>query len=137
MADTGVDHTRTFIEVSPDTRAMAAVEPPVKATPSVARRQYELLAAEPYALTSADVIFTVHAERTGIPPEQHEAAREEYFSVGRACLRASPLVKTYGWGLHADEEGRLALVPYGSPEYERLAADAAVDHLRGMRSSKG
>lgn len=133
----GVNYTDAFIEVSPDTRATAPLEPPVRSSPSVARRQYELLSAEPYRWTSEDVIFTVHAERAGIPGDDREAARQAYFAVGRACLRTSPLVRTYGWGLHADAEARLALVALGSPEYSRLAADLGLEHLRGMRSSRG
>ncbi len=132
---TGVDDVDTFIEVAPDTKAVAALVPPERATPSVARRQFELISAAPHTLTSADVIFTVHAERSGIPVDDR-AAREEYFSVGRACLRSSPLPKTYGWGLHADAHARLALVPLGSEEYRRLAVADDVQHLPAMRSSR-
>jgi len=133
----GVNYVDTFIEVAPDSRAVAAVVPPERATPSVAQRQFEMISAAPYTLTSEDVIFTVHAERAGIPESVRAQARAAYFAVGRACLRSSPLAKTYGWGIHADAEARLALVPLGSAEYERLATADDVVHLRAMRSSRG
>ncbi len=132
---TGVEYVDTFLQVAPDTTAVAAVVPPERATPSVARRQFELISAAPYTLTSADVIFMVHAERSGIPVDD-QAAREAYFSVGRACLRSSPLPKTYGWGIHADAQARLALIALGSAEYQRLAAADDVRHLPAMRSSR-
>jgi hypothetical protein len=35
-------------------------------------------------------------------------------------MRASMLPKKYGWGVHSDAEGRLALVAVGSDSYRRL-----------------
>lgn len=126
-----------FIEVADDCPVTRAQEPPVgKGAPTVARRQFELIAQRPYELTSDDVVFTVHAERSGIPEEDRAAARAEYFSVGRPCLRSSPLGKRYGWGVHADAEGRVALVPVGTPEYDALAADDSLAHTRAMRSKR-
>ena len=137
VARIGVNYVETFIEVAPDTRAVAAVVPPARAITSVALRQFELISESPYSLTSEDVIFTVYAERAGIPQDDWAQARAAYFSVGRACLRSSPLPKAYGWGIHADSEARVALVPLGSPEYERLATADDVVHLAAMRSARG
>lgn len=88
----------TFITVSPDSPATKG-ETPAKAG-SVAALQYALLAAEPYAWTSDDLLFEVHARRHEIAPEERAAARHMFFAKPQACLRASPLVKTFGWGLH-------------------------------------
>lgn len=63
-------------------------------------------------------------------------AREEFFGKGQPCFRSSTLVKRYGWGVHSDATGRVALVAMESDEYRRLAADPALRHLRGMRSSR-
>lgn len=121
------NYTRTFITVSEDSGAAAGTVPPARATPSVAALTYGRIAAAPYRWTSDDVLFAVHAERAGIPDGERDQARAAYFSVGRACLRSSPLGKTYGWGVHADEEGRVALYGVGTPEYERLASGRALD----------
>jgi len=141
MRETSGSHTTNyrdaFIEVADDCPVTRAQEPPEgKSAPSVARRQFELIAGHPYELTSDDVIFTVHAERTGIPAGEREQARAQYFSVGRPCLRSSPLGKRYGWGVHVDAEGRVALVPVGTPEYDALAADDSLEHTRAMRSKR-
>ena len=69
------------------------------------------------------------------------AAGAEFFATGRPCLRAGDLGRRYGWGLHADAHGRVALVPLGSDEYARLAAGRAPDGTavtvtRAMRASR-
>jgi hypothetical protein len=128
----------TFIEIAEDSPTGAAEIPPLHESkpPTVARLHFDLVAEAPYRHTSDDVIFTTHASRKGIPEEELAAAREQFFSKGQACLRASPLAKRYGWGIHHDAEGRVALVPAGSEEYERLAADPEVQHVKAMRSKR-
>ena len=138
-----VDYVDTFITVSPDSSAVAASEPqPRGGKPTVASATYDMIASAPYRHRSSDVIFTVWADRQGIPEAEREARWAEFFGVGRACLRSSDLPKRYGWGVHADGDGRLALYPIGSAEYESLAAGrsprdgAPVTVRAGMRSSR-
>lgn len=134
----GVNYTNTFIAVAEDCPAGAGIAPPRdEDKPTIAAEQYRLLSERPYELTSEDVIFEIHANRQGIPETERPAAREEYFSKGRACLRTSPLAKTYGWGLHNDGEGRLALVGVETDEYRRLASgEGGVKVVRAMRSRR-
>lgn len=138
----GVDYVNTFIAVAPDSTASAAIAPPERGgKPTVASRTWELIATQPYRHTSGDVIFTVYAERAGILDDDRPAAREEYFSIGRPCLRSSDLGKRYGWGVHADADGRIALYPVGSPEYQALEAGDGptgepVAVTRAMRSKR-
>jgi hypothetical protein len=126
----------TFIDVADDCAAPAAQEPPVKDTPTVAQLHYALIAERPYALTSDDVVFETHVRRAGIADEDRAAAREAFFSKGQPCLRSSPLGKRYGWGIHSDAEGRVALYPRESDDYARLSADPGIAHTRAMRSRR-
>jgi hypothetical protein len=121
------DYVNTFIQVAEDCPAVAASPPPERTTASVAELTYRMIADSPYGHTSDDVVFTVWADRRGIPPAGRDAARKEFFAKGRPCLRASDLGKRYGWGLHFDAAGRVALVPIGSAEYTALAAGNAPD----------
>lgn len=121
------NYTNAFITVSADTRATEGTTPPERANPSVAALCFEMLVDAPYQHTSDDVLFTVWADRKGIPEGERAAAREQFFSEGQACFRASPLPKTYGWGVHHDAEGRVALVPMESPDYAHLAAGRGPD----------
>jgi hypothetical protein len=131
------NYTNTFIHVADDCSASAGEIPPAKGeAKSVATMQFEMIAKHPYKFTSDEVLFTIHAERNDIPESARSAARKEFFAKGQACLRASPLAKRYGWGIHHDAESRVALVGRESEEYERLAADASVKSIKAMKSSK-
>jgi len=93
-----------------------------------------------YAHTSEDVIVNVHADRAGIGEDDRSAARLEYFSKGRPCLRASDLGKKYGWGVHCDDSARVALYGVETPEYSALVdqglRDGSPKIIRAMRSSR-
>ncbi|MEE6273043.1 DUF6157 family protein [Georgenia sp. MJ206] len=117
------NYRETFIAVAEDCPAAAGTVP--TAPGSVAALTYELISAAPYTLTSDDVLFTVHAVRKGIAEDDRAQAREEFFAKPQACLRASPLGKTYGWGVHHDAEGRVALYGVETERYAELAAPGA------------
>jgi hypothetical protein len=86
------------------------------------------------------VQFHVHAKRTGLADSRLRsdgaALRDAFFAKPVACMRTSALAKTYGWGLHFDERGRVALVSAGTPEYDKLASDPRIEHTRAMRSKR-
>lgn len=130
------NYVNTFIEVASDCKAAEGAPPPEKQAKTIARMQYELIGANPYAYTSDDLVFTVYAERAGLAAAEREFKRAEFFSKGQPCLRSSPLAKTYGWGIHFDGEGKIALYPRGSADYERLRGDASLQHLKAMRSAR-
>lgn len=131
------NYFNTLIAVAADCPAQTAQEPPAKAdAPSVARLQYALLSAQPYTYTSDDLIWRVTAQRRGLPETEWPQARQAFFANGQPCLRTSPLAKRYGWGLHADAAGRVALVARESADYTRLQEDAGTTQLRAMRNGK-
>lgn len=130
------NYHNAFIAVAEDCATAEGTVPPEKVTPTIAQLQYELIANNPYHYTSDDVIFTVHALRSGIDPVEYPARRAAFFAKGQACLRASPLAKQYGWGIHHDHEGRVAIYPRGSEAYQRFASDPALKQLKAMRSAK-
>ena len=124
----------TLILPSPDCAAQSGMVPTKPG--SIAAMQHDRLAAKPYALSSDDLIFGVHAERQGILEADRAAARDVYFSKGQACLRASPLVKSFGWALHHDAEGRVALVDPASTLFAELFDREDITKLAGMRSKR-
>lgn len=107
----------TFIAVAADCPATQGTPPPESATPSAALLAYRMIQSQPYALTSDDVLFGVFADRNKLPAAQHEAARAAFFSKPQACLRASDLGKRYGWGIHSNAQGRVALVGVETEAY--------------------
>lgn len=128
----------TFILVAEDSTAEAGTVPPERAgKPTIAGLMYAMISENAYTFTSDDVIFGVHAERNGIPEEELDAARDAYFSTGRPCLRASDLTKRFGWGVHHDGDGHVALYGVETPEYARFRdAPGGVKVLRAMRSKR-
>ena len=134
-----MDHTTnyrdTFIVVSPDCPASEGTMPPKPGT--VAAMQHERLLAKPYSMTSDDLLFGIFADRNEIPAKLRGAARAEFFSKGQPCMRSSPLVKTYGWGVHHDGKERVAIYPLGSSKYAELAKGKTGAVVAGMRSKRG
>ncbi|MDO9063323.1 MAG: DUF6157 family protein [Microbacterium sp.] len=131
------NYTNTFIQVAEDCPVQEAQVPPVSGkVPTIAQLHHRLIADHPYEFTSDDVLFTVHAIRHGIPVDVRARERAAFFAKDQACLRSSPLGKRYGWGVHHDEDGRVALVPLGSDQYRALAGDPRVRQLVAMRSTR-
>jgi hypothetical protein len=127
----------TFIQVATDSPADSAREPkPRGDKKTVAQLEHEMLWNHPYEFTQDELQFAVYMAHKNIPKSQEAAAKEEYFSVPHACLRASPLAKTHGWGFHFNAEGKVALVPLGSDQYKMFAADDKLQQVFAMRSKR-
>lgn len=125
----------TFIAVADDCPIDSAEVPaPKNGAPTVASLQFDMLADHPYEFTSDDVIFTVYARRNDV--KDTPEARAAFFAKGQACLRASPLTKRYGWGVHSNAEGKIAIVPLGSADYKKHAKNSKLKHVKAMRSSR-
>lgn len=133
-------YAATFIAVAEDCPAAMGQVPPVSPNgPSVAAVQYEVLHDQPYQLTQEDVLFEAEVQRRWTPNElapRRDELREAFSEHRRQCLRASPLVQRYGWGLHFDEDGRIALVARESQAYADFAAGQGVTVLSALRSRR-
>lgn len=119
----------TFISVAEDCPINYGEVPPTKNPKSAAQIQYEMLNEHPYTYTSDDIIYASNGKRRGI-------SRDAFFSKGQACFRSSPLTKRYGWGIHSNAEGKIALYPVGSESYKNFMEDSTVKQLKGMRSKR-
>ena len=51
-------------------------------------------------------------------------------------MRASALVKRYGFGAHYNEAGKIAVYPLGSEAYQAFLEQDQVKVLAGMRTRK-
>ncbi|QOZ22944.1 MULTISPECIES: DUF6157 family protein [Bradyrhizobium] len=132
----------TLIRVAEDCPARGGEAPqPRGGQPTVATLQYAMLASAPYKYTSDDVVFATSAVGRALDAkatkQERSLAREAFFSKGQACMRASPLGKRFGWGVHADAKGRIAIYAVDSKRYQALAADPEIAQTRAMRSKRG
>jgi len=135
-----MSYNSTFIRIASDSSRTEAVAPPVKPDkPTVASLQYELLTRHPGEFTEQELYFRVHCRRQGLDEAQAESRRpqiwQELFSRPQACLRASPLPKSYGWGVHYDENGRIRLVGVETAEYRQLC-ESTLSQTAAMRSKR-
>lgn len=137
------NYYNTFIAIAPDCPVETGMVPPAKKAgrtkPGI---EYELAVSSPYAYTQEELMYEVHIQHKGISEEELAARgteiRDEFFAKPKACLRASMLPKKYGWGIHFDEEGKMALVPMESPEYYRFVEgnNGSLKVVPAMRNSK-
>lgn len=131
------NYETAFIAIADDCPATTGEVPPMKGDKkSIANIQFEILKKNPYKYTSDDVLFQVFAKKNELTENELAEARAAYFSKGQACFRASPLTKRYGWGVHHNEEGKIAIYGCESPEYEQFMNDDSIKVYKAMRSSK-
>lgn len=102
---------------------------------SVAALQYEML-SDAYAMTGDELLLAVTGVRRDVPRDEWDALHIELFSKDQPCLRVSPLVKTHGWAVHYDAQGRIAMVDPSSQRFAELSTDAGITQLGGMRSKR-
>ncbi len=128
------NYFNTFIEIAEDSAMQSAEIPPQKGEKqTVANMQFDMIMANPYRYTSDDVLFHVFATKNN-HTDNLERERELFFSKGQPCFRASPLTKRYGWGLHNNEEGKIALYPAESTDYQQFVTDDTLKKVKAMRS---
>ncbi|SES98447.1 DUF6157 family protein [Paenibacillus sp. NFR01] len=138
-----MSYTNTFIRVAEDCPVETGVIPVSGRERKTAHEiQYELLASAPYAYTHEELLYEVHVRHKAIPEteakERAPEIRDALFAKPHPCLRASMLPKRYGWGVHYDAEGKIAIYAKESPEYDYYATspEAGVTLLNAMRSKR-
>ncbi len=126
----------TFIEVAEDTKVNRGTKPPSKNKKTIAEMQYEIIVKNPYKYTSDDIFFEVFANRKDLIESEYEEARKQFFSKGQPCFRASPLTKTYGFGVHNDNNGRVAIFGVETEEYQRFLKNGEIKKVKAMKSRR-
>lgn len=131
------NYSDTFIEIADDCPATQGEVPPLKGdTKTVANIQFDLVRQNPYRFTSDDVLFQVYADRNDLVESEYKEARQKFFSKGQPCFRASPLTKRYGWGVHSDKDGKIAIYGCDSAEYQKLLKGKNIQHVKAMKSKR-
>jgi hypothetical protein len=127
----------TLIEIADDCPAITGQVPQARCGKKAkAVVEYELLVKHPYTYTEEDIAFEVYAVLHGIPKASWAKEREKFLSKGHPHLRVSALAKRYGWGMHNNAEGKIALFAVESPEYRRLMKDPRTTKIKAFRSKR-
>ena len=130
------NYINTFIQIAEDCPVSQSQIPPEKKEKTLANLQYEQISKNPYQYSSDDIIFECYAFKNDIPESEKQDERYIYFSKGQACLRSSPLAKRYGFGIHHNKEGKVAIYPVESKEYQNLLNDPSITKTKAMRSKR-
>ncbi|MCU7613599.1 DUF6157 family protein [Chryseobacterium sp. GMJ5] len=130
------NYINTFIEISEDCPVDKAQIPPEKKEKTTAQLQFEKIIENPYQYTSDDILFEWYCIKNAIPEQKKGETRETFFSKGQPCLRSSPLAKRYGFGIHHNEKGKIAIYPVESIEYQNFIKDNSIQKVKAMRSKR-
>jgi hypothetical protein len=131
------NYENAFIEIADDCPVNRGEVPPVKGdAKTIANMQFDMVHRHPYKYTSDDVIFQVYADRNDLTKKEYKEARAQFFSKGQPCFRTSPLTKRYGWGVHHDKNGKIALYGCETAEYKKLSKDKSLEVVKAMKTSK-
>jgi len=132
------NYINTFIEVAEDCPEEMGVIPPRKGhRKTAANAQYEMISENPYIFSSDDVLFKIFAMRNKIPKADWETEQASFFSKVQPCFRASLLCRQYGFGVHSDAEGKLALFGRETDGYAALMTNQQIRKVKAMRFKKG
>ncbi|MCJ8008614.1 DUF6157 family protein [Lederbergia wuyishanensis] len=132
-----MSYKNTLITISEDSKVTSAKVPVAKNDkPTVASIEYDLIKNSPYKYTQDDIQFKTYLIKNQIEEINVDELREQFFSKPKACFRASPLVKNYGWGIHYDDEGKVAIYDVDSETYQQLLDQDEIMKVKGMRSKR-
>jgi hypothetical protein len=135
MKNFSTNYYYSFIEIAEDCPAHKGEIPPVKkAKKTIASIQYDMLVGNPYKYTSDEVLFHCYVIKNKIAEKDLPEQKEQFFFKEQACLRASPLTKRYGWGIHYNNEGKIAIYGCETKEYKTFLNDKSIKKLKAIRS---
>ena len=92
---------------------------------TVTMHYHDLLMESPYCFTYQQARKEVHENRRG----------KTDLKLNSYDMRRSELCKIWGWGVHADRNGKLALVGCETDEYQRLLKDSSVRKIKALNPS--
>ncbi|MDM5286429.1 DUF6157 family protein [Peribacillus frigoritolerans] len=132
-----MSYKNTLITISEDSKVTSAKVPVIKnEKPTIAYIEHDLINNNPYKFTQEDVQFKTYLIKNQMEAENAAQLREQFFSKSKACFRASPLVKNYGWGIHYNNQGKIAIYDVNSEMYNQLLKQDDITKLKGMRSKR-
>lgn len=132
-----MSYKNTLITISEDSKVSSAKVPVIKnEKPTIAYIEHDVINNNTYKFTQEDVQFKTYLTKNQMEAENSAELREQFFSKSKACFRASPLVKNYGWGIHYNNQGKIAIFDVNSEMYNQLLKQDDITKLKGMRSKR-
>ena len=128
------NYRNTFIEVAEDCPVKKGEIPPLKKNgKTIANIQYEIIEGNPYKYTSDEILFKCYIIKNKLD-KNIKITKEDFFSKGQPCFRASPLTKQYGWGIHNNNDSKMALYGCETTEYKNLKNDKNTKTIKALKN---
>lgn len=118
------NYCNVLIQVAEDCPAQKGLTPDSKN--EIAYIGYDELSKNPYKYTELEFYRQVH----------HVCRSKPELKIETYDIRRSVLCKKYGWGIHIDESGRLALVGCETEKYKELLNNILVDKVNSFKKSR-
>jgi Family of unknown function (DUF6157) len=112
-------YVNAFITIAPDCPVTEGTVP--RLATSIAGLEHALLLNRPYDYTAHDLILEVNRHHKNVPDIDLDAFKAFLFAKSHPCMRLSMLTKRWGWGVHYDGQGRMALYGAETDEYRQFA----------------
>ncbi|MGL1933133.1 MAG: DUF6157 family protein [Desulfotalea sp.] len=88
--------------------------------------KYSVLIGNPYKYTPLDYFREVH----------HIKREKPHLKIESYSIKRTELVKKFGWGIHVNDAGQIALVACDSKQYEKIFNDPSVLKQNAYRNKK-
>lgn len=108
------DLVNTLITISESSSKKSQV--PLTKNKSVKELIYQVLKDKPYHYKQYDLFEEVH----------FNIRKKKELNILTYKLQRSELCSLLGWGIHGNEEGKLALIPAESEKYKKLLNNAKI-----------
>ena len=112
-----------LILVAEDSKVDKAFKPHKSNPKTIARITFEVLIENPYKYTEEELRIEVHVVRR----------KRKDLKLDSYNIKRSPLLQKYGWGIHRDQDGKLALISVNSDKYNNLKNTIKTVHSYRMR----
>jgi hypothetical protein len=137
MKTHSTNYYNTFIIVSDDCPIGKSEAPPIKTDQKTAANiHFDMISKKPYQYDSDEVVFEVFAHKNDLTAKEKPKAREAFYSKGQPCLRTSALGKRYGWGIHYNAEGKMAVYGIESKEYQAFSKDKNLKIIKAINNTR-
>ena len=113
-----------LIQISEDSPTNKSLKPEKEGT--VEFIKFEVLYKNPYKYTKDEFFEEVHFNRRG----------KKHLKIGAYSLKRMGLAKRYGWGVHINEDKKIAIIPCESERYKALLNDPKVKKTNACRNKR-
>ena len=111
------DLVNTLITVAESSSKISIVPESKSKKETVKEVVFRVLKENPYKYKQNDLFYEVHI---------NQMKKSKSLKLETYKLQRSELCSLLGWGIHGDGEGRLALVPVESSQYQTLLKNSSI-----------